>query len=183
MPEQETIKIRVFPPEAKAKLVTHTKKDLFAGALTGQLAGLIMAIVIMFVFAVFLGHNPLYPVQVIGSIVYGEAALFGTSIPAIVAGLIVHQLGPSLAWGLIFGFLASRLEANTVSNALSLGFAIGIVSMVVDVYILVPWAMKALHGVDIWAREVPLTWDWAAHLIFGLSFSLYPAIRNKVSIR
>ncbi|MGZ3688680.1 MAG: hypothetical protein ACXVBW_10285, partial [Bdellovibrionota bacterium] len=60
------------------------------------------------------------------------------------------------------------------------GAAIGVVSMV-DVYLLVPALMNALHGVDIWNREVPMFWDWAAHLVFGLSFGLYPMISEKLS--
>jgi len=40
--------------------------------------------------------------------------------------------------------------------------------------------MNALHGVDIWNREVPLFWDWAAHMVFGLSFGLFPVIQEKL---
>jgi hypothetical protein len=30
-------------------------------------------------------------------------------------------------------------------------------------------------------REVPLFWDWAAHLVFGASFVLYPAVKSKLT--
>lgn len=37
-----------------------------------------------------------------------------------------------------------------------------------------PVVMRALHGHDICAENVPAHWSWAAHLVFGLSFALYP---------
>src|SRR3954465_4393043 len=85
-------------------------KTMVAGIVTGQAAGLIMAVVVMAVFTIFLGHGPLYPVQVIGSTIYGEAALQGYHIPAILAGLVLHQAGPSLFWGAVFGLLAGKIS-------------------------------------------------------------------------
>lgn len=48
-------------------------------------------------------------------------------------------------------------------------------------YLLIPALSRALHGVDIWNREVPPMWDWAAHLIFGASFALYPLVQRKMN--
>ncbi|MCM2279070.1 MAG: hypothetical protein NDJ89_13425 [Oligoflexia bacterium] len=152
---------------------------LRSGIVTGQAAGLIMAVVVMIVFTVFLGKGPLYPVQVIGSALLGESALQGLNFGAILAGLVLHQLGPSLLWGTVFGVLASKFNVDTVAGALKLGVGVGVVSMV-GPYLLIPAVMNTLHGVDLWNREVPLFWDWAAHLVFGLSFGLYPAIGKKV---
>jgi hypothetical protein len=40
--------------------------------------------------------------------------------------------------------------------------------------------MKALHGRDIWAAEVPAFWSWAAHLVFGLSLGLvFTSVRRR----
>src|SRR5262245_53550889 len=80
-------------------------RDLAAGAVTGQVSGLIMAVVVMAVFTVFLGTSPLYPVQVIGSFALGDSALAGFNLKALLAGLVLHQLGPSLFWGLAFGVM------------------------------------------------------------------------------
>ena len=52
-------------------------RPILGGIITGQIAGLIMAVVVMLVFTIFLGKGPLYPVQVIGSTVYGDKALHG----------------------------------------------------------------------------------------------------------
>jgi hypothetical protein len=160
--------------------VRTIERPIFASVITGQLAGLIMAVVVMAVFVLFLGHGPLYPVQVIGSMAFGEPALQGINFAAILAGLLLHQLGPSLLWGLVFGVLASKLSIRDTKDALKLGIVVGLVSMV-GPYALIPALMKTLHGVDIWNREVPMAWDWAAHLVFGLCFALYPAITGKLA--
>jgi hypothetical protein len=158
---------------------TQNSRPLLAGILTGQAAGLIMAVVVMAVFTIFLGKGPLYPVQVIGSAIFGEAALQGTHFGAILAGLVLHQFGPSLLWGVVFGVLAKAFSIHTKNSALALGLGVGVISMV-GPYLLIPVVMNALHGVDIWNREVPLFWDWAAHIVFGLSFGLFPIIQQKL---
>ena len=164
-----------------ARLRTQAQeKSILAGILTGQLAGLIMAVVVMIVFAVFLGKNMLYPVQVIGSMAFGEPALQGMNFSAILAGLLLHQLGPSLLWGFIFGLLAKKFSIQDTASALKMGLVVGVISMV-GPYLLIPTLMNALHGVDIWGREVPMFWDWAAHIVFGASFAIYPLIHGKLT--
>lgn len=170
-----------FHSEPQATQKTK-KSEILSGIVTGQAAGLIMAVVVMAVFTLFLGKGPLYPVQVIGSALLGESALNGLNIVAVLAGLVLHQLGPSLLWGAIFGVAASKLDVRTTGQALGLGIAVGIVSMV-GPYALIPFVMKTMHGVDIWNREVPMLWDWAAHVVFGASFALYPVIRRRVEAR
>lgn len=154
-------------------------QPILAGVVTGQIAGLIMAIVVMTVFALFLGKSPLYPVQVIGSLLFGEAALQGFHFSALIAGLLLHQLGPSLLWGTIYGLLAKRLAPQTPASILAIGIAMGVISMV-GPYILIPSVMHAIQGVDLWNREVPILWDWAAHMVFGISFALYPFVESKL---
>ncbi|MEW6056270.1 MAG: hypothetical protein AB1540_06620 [Bdellovibrionota bacterium] len=158
------------------------ERPIFSGVMTGQIAGLIMAVVVMIVFALFLGKSPLYPVQVIGSALLGESALQGLNLAAILAGLVLHQLGPSLLWGFVFGSIASKFEIRTTARALQFGLALGVVSMT-GPYVLIPAVMNMLHGVDFWNREVPMFWDWAAHIVFGLSFALYPRVQAKLSLR
>ena len=169
--------------EATIKTTTTSaktdEKPLLAGVITGQIAGLIMAVVVMIVFTVFLGKNPLYPVQVIGSVLFGEAALQGIHVGALLAGLVLHQLGPSLLWGGIFGLIAAKIHIQTTQTALVVGLILGIVSMT-GPYLLIPAVMNAMQGVDIWNREVPMFWDWAAHIVFGACFVLYPKIQSKL---
>ena len=93
----------------------------------------------------------------------------------------MHQLGPSLLWGVLFALLADKFDVETKGAALKLGLGIGLISMA-GPYILIPAVMNTLHGVDFWNREVPMFWDWAAHIVFGASFVLYPAVREKLSV-
>jgi hypothetical protein len=160
---------------------TAARRDLVAGALAGQISGLIMAVVVMLVFTLFLGKGPLYPVQVIGSLVFGDAALAGVHVGALAAGLLLHQLGPALAWGLVFGLLVNRLEWRSGARLVGLAVAVGVASQVIDVSLLVPLAMKRLHGHDIWAENVPAFWSWAAHLVFGLGLLTFPWVGRKIS--
>lgn len=157
-----------------------TKKTLIAGIVTGQVAGLIMAVVVMLVFTLFLGKSPLYPVQVIGSALLGESALRGFNFTAVLAGLVLHQAGPSLLWGLLYGFLAQKYPVDNSERALMLGLGVGLISMT-GPYFLIPFIMNTMHGTDFWNREVPILWDWAAHMVFGASFVLYPKIKNKLN--
>jgi hypothetical protein len=160
-------------------LSKSAERPVLAGIVTGQAAGLIMAIVVMAVFAIFLGKSPLYPVQVIGSAIFGEAALQGFHLGALLAGLVLHQLGPSLLWGFLFGVLAKKYSIQSGGQALKIGLVVGLISMV-GPYLLIPFVMNTLHGVDFWNREVPMFWDWAAHLVFGASFVLYPMVLRRV---
>ena len=157
-----------------------SESNILSGILTGQAAGLIMAVVVMIVFFVFLGKSPLFPVQVIGSVLVGENALNGFHLGALLTGLVLHQLGPSLLWGIIFGVVAKKINAQTITQSLALGLAIGVISMV-GPYLLIPFVMKTMQGVDYWNQQVPIMWDWAAHIVFGASFALYPYIQKKVA--
>lgn len=156
-----------------------TKKEVLAGVLSGQLAGLIMAVVVMLVFTIFIGTGPFFPVQVIGSMALGESALHGTNFLAVLVGVLLHQLGPSLLWGVIFGLLSSKLAIKTQKESLFLGLGVSVLSMV-GPYFLIPFLMNALHGADYWNQNVPMFWDWAAHIVFGTSFILYPSILRKL---
>lgn len=157
----------------------NTNKVWLAGLATSVAAALIMAVVVMLVFTVFLGKGPLFPVQVIGSAVFGEPALVGFHPGAFLMGLVLHVV-VGLAWGVVFCLLANFLHIETPTKAALVGIIVAILSMV-DTYVFVPFVMNTLHGVDIWNREVPIFWNWAAHIVFGVSFGLYPALLKKFS--
>lgn len=159
------------------------RRHLFAGVLAGQISGLIMAVVMMLVFTVFLGKGPLYPVQVIGSFIFGDQALQGFHFPAFLAGLLLHQLGPSLFWGVVFGIAAYVLKVNSGGSLVALGVVVGLLSQVIDVNLIMPVAMSSLHGHDIWAEQVPAFWSWAAHLVFGLGLLVYPRVLRRLTDR
>lgn len=152
---------------------------MLSGIISGQIAGLIMAVVVMLVFTI-LGKGPFFPVQVIGSMALGESALQGTNFLAILVGVLLHQLGPSLLWGIVFGFVAAKFQIKDSKESLLMGLAVGVISMV-GPYLLIPTLMNFFHGADYWNQNVPMFWDWAAHIVFGASFVVYPAIRKRVN--
>ena len=163
------------PSEARA-----VSEDVVPSIVAGQIAGLVMAVVVMLVFTVFLGKGPLHPVQVIGSLIFGEPALHGLHVGALIAGLLLHQGGPALFWSLVFGWAvhASRIEGG--ARLVGLGLGIGLLSQLVDVNLILPPVMRALHGRDLWAAEVPAFWSWAAHAVYGLALALaYPPVRRR----
>jgi hypothetical protein len=161
---------------------TPLSRDLAAGALSGEIAGLIMAVAMMLVFALFLGKSLLYPVQVIGATVYGDAALVGTHGGAVLLGLLLHQLGPSLFWGLVFGALVHWLEIRNGTRLIVLGAAVGLLAQIIDVNFLVPAVFRAAHGHNIWAEQVPNTWSLIAHLVYGVSLGVFPWVYNRLHI-
>ncbi len=167
------------PSEAQTK--SAFRHHVTAGILAGQISGLIMAVVMMLVFTVFLGKGPLYPVQVIGSFVVGDEALQGFHIPALLAGLLLHQLGPALFWGVALGVITYFVKTKSGAPLAVLGIFLGLLSQVIDVNIIMPIAMNALHGHNIWAEQVPTFWSWAAHLVFGLGLLVYPRVLKRLA--
>lgn len=159
----------------------HAGRNFVAVLLTSQVAALIMAVVVMAVFTLFLGKGPLFPVQVIGSTFVGEPALHGFNLAALLTGLVLHQ-GVGLAWGVVFGVAAYVLKVDTVKASMLLGVAVAVVSMV-DSYVIVPAVMNALQGVDYWNQNVPMFWNWAAHIVLGLGFGFFPVIADKLAKR
>ena len=153
-------------------------RSVAAGVIAGQIAGLAMAAFMMAVFTVFLGKTPFYPVQVIGSLVFGDAALNGFNLPALFAGLILHQLGPSVFWGCAFGLVSNALGSPRGSLLVGLALGTGVLSQIVDVNIVLPFAFRVLHGHDIWAEQVPAFWSWASHVVFGLGLTTFPIVSD-----
>src|SRR5204862_8194162 len=97
------------------------RDDFTAAIIAGQISGLIMAVVVMLVFTLFLGKGPLYPVQVIGSVIFGDAALIGFHLPAFMTGLVLHQAGPALFWAIAFGLIVSKLEIRDGLGLIAIG--------------------------------------------------------------
>ncbi len=94
----------------------------------------------------------------------------------------MHQTA-ALVWSLVFALAAARTGARTPAAAAGLGLAVGVASQLVDVNLMMPPVMRALHGHDLWAENVPAHWSWAAHVVFGLVFALYPRVGAWLSAR
>lgn len=168
----------------EAGLVPTTGVRLASSLLGGQLAGLVMAAFLAIVFAA-LGKDVLYPFQLIATFLFGHDALVNRTSGVILSGFLFHQLVPCLAWSLVFFgallFVRRRLDLNSL---LMLGFLIGLVSQIVDVYLITPVAQRIMAGENLWLRNVPQLWDWISHALFGLALGFfYWAVRNLIEKR
>lgn len=140
-----------------------------AAALAGQLGGVAFAVLLMIASALA-RHSPLWPLQVMGALFLGPAALERLTAGGVVLGLLASQLGPALFWALVFGALAASARVRLgLNDAMMLGFFLGGVAELVDVAGLMPPFQHWLHGADLWAGNIPRLWHWLAHAAYGLT--------------
>lgn len=138
-----------------------------------------MAVAWMGLFATFLDKSPFYPLEAIARCVESHGPLART----IVLGAFVHQYGPSLFWGLMFGLMVWAFRPRRGRGLLLLGLLVGVLAQVVDVDVALPALSQGglrvdglgeLHLHDVWAERVPSLVSWIGHLVFGVALSLYP---------
>lgn len=154
------------------------KRSVVKSLVTGQIAGLVSAVVLMLLFALN-GVNPLYPLQVIGSLVLGQTYLQDINAAAVIMGLVVHQGVFAVILGLVFGAVASSTPVTTYMKAASIGLGLGVVAMILPT-LLFPAFTVPVHGADIWNSEIPMALSWITFLVFGVSFGVYPWVAQKI---
>jgi hypothetical protein len=158
-------------------------RDFVAALATGQLAGLAMLFVMTAV-AVLDGHGVLYPLRAIGSM--GWPTLQAGAGPVLL-GLLVHQLGFTLLWSLVFAGLvrwADRKNPFAVTafgfsdhyGAALLGLLVGLGSNLVDVIALLPAFAKD----EPWTNLFLGVRSWVYHLVFGLVLGGWPIVRRWI---
>src|SRR5262249_2232568 len=76
----------------------HLLHAFFSGVVAGQLAALGMTIFLALVFSISLGTEAYYPIQALGALFYGDAALNGFHAGAFAAGIAFNQLTLGLLW-------------------------------------------------------------------------------------
>ncbi len=158
----------------KYNVYARVFRFVLAGAVTSEIGGLLMASFMMLVFILFKNQNGLYFFQVIGSIVFGQEALVGSHIGAVVLGVLLH-FGPlCLTWGIFYGIIAARFKVISFPSCLAMGILFGILSMIIDSYFVAPPVLHSLYGSDIWNQNITKFSDWVAHIIFGASFGFFP---------
>jgi hypothetical protein len=158
-------------------------RELIAGVQAGQVAGLAMAATLMAVFSAFLGKSPFYPLQIIAGSVLGEDAIGRLDARTLVVGVFVHQLGPALLWGIVFGVVVWLTKPRRSVTLMELGLFVGVLSQIIDVHLLLPLLSGGfsdhfprfgpLLRANLWTH-VPIAASWLAHLVFGVALSLYP---------
>ncbi|MFZ5481064.1 MAG: hypothetical protein ACOZNI_30155 [Myxococcota bacterium] len=163
------------PPEvgfdAPPLRLTQLQRDLVAAVVTGQFAGLVMLAAMMVGHGLFLSGDPLLPLRAIGSIAYGEAALRGDAA-ALTVGFLVHMLGPTLFWSLVFGVLVRATNLRDGVGVAALGPLVGMASQLVDVDLLLPPLARDVS----WTSEFLGIKSWFWHLVFGLALTTFPRV-------
>jgi hypothetical protein len=158
-------------------------RELECGFVAGQVAGLAMAAVLMGLFAAFLGESPFRPLNLIAQSCSGGAATRLSGPASAMLGLLIHQLGPSLFWGVAFGLLVWVYRPRRGGALLMLGILVGALAEVIDVDVILPALARThatvlgtipLHVTDPWSEGVPVLVSWIAHLAFGVGLSLHP---------
>lgn len=160
---------------------SRTRARVLSSLIAGQLAGLVMLLLLMVVDGAVLHRSPVHPLQLIGALLLGARHLSPPDGAALVVGILFHQLVPVLFWSLVYGgLLAISRHQLTANEVLLLGFFIGGVSEIVDSYLVMPHFQRAVNGYDLWARNVPQSLDWASHIVFGLAMGgFYLWVRRR----
>lgn len=158
-------------------------RELIAGVQAGQVAGFAMVATLMVIFSVLLNKSVFDPLQIIAASVLGEGAIERLDARTLVVGILVHQLGPALLWGLIFGVVVWLFNPRHSLALMTWGLVVGAIAQIVDAHGLLPLLSGAfsdrfslslpLPHENFWAR-VPMAASWLAHLVYGLALSLYP---------
>jgi hypothetical protein len=182
VPEDE-----IFDPadeifDAKARRPAFGR-ELIAGVRAGQVAGLVMAVALMTIFRVFLQKSLFYPLQIIAAFVLGENVIGRLDARTLVVGVLVHQLGPALLWGVVFGVVVWLFKPRRSMTLMALGLFVGALAQLIDVNLLLPllsgvWSdhfplLVSLQRANLWIH-VPIAASWLGHLVFGFALSLYP---------
>jgi hypothetical protein len=158
-------------------------RDIQNGALAGIVAGLAMAVCLMALFAAFLGKSIFYPVGIVAESALAGSDVIRSTLGALIAGIFVHELGPSMVWGIVFGVVVWVARPRRGASLLLLGLLLGATAQIVDVDLVLPalstslqspLASVALHPHDTWTTDVPVVVSWIAHLAYGTALSIYP---------
>lgn len=156
-------------------------REVAAGAVAGQVAGLAMVVVMMALFSAFLRESPFSPVEAIGAAVLGEHVGGTLEVRTLIVGVLVHQLGPALFWGVFFGAIVWLVKPRHGMALMLLGVLVGALAQVVDLYLVLPALSELPPALGdlaaagaVWTAHVPPAVSWIGHLMFGAALSLYP---------
>ncbi|MDB4971036.1 MAG: hypothetical protein JWN44_6725 [Myxococcales bacterium] len=149
---------------------------LLSSFLAAMVGGAVMAVVMIVAFTVFQRTDLLFALRPIGAYLFGDAILLGPT-PMMYVGAVAFHFGICALWGFLFAIAASvlRVERST-GGAVLLGVIIGLASQIIDINLVTPPLLFGLWGHDIWTEMVPPLYSWLAHVAFGLSFAVAPAL-------
>lgn len=153
--------------------------SFLAALVTGELAAFVTAAAYISIF-VSMGQDAFFPLRVIGSAVFGDAALQRLNGTAAFTGFILHFTVATLPWVFAFYYAAKLTRARRLLHFLVIGIAITVVSELLDAYFVVPVLMRALHGHDIYGEHITKPISWMGHIIFGMGFAFAPYVERAL---
>lgn len=165
---------------------SHTRNDtslegvsFLAALVTGELAALVMVVAYISIF-VAMGHDAFFPLRVIGSAVFGDAALQRLNGTAAFTGFVLHFTVATLPWVFVFYYAVKLARVRQLLHFMLLGVAITVTSELLDAYVVVPALMRALHGHDIYGEHITKPISWMGHIIFGMGFTFAPYVERAL---
>lgn len=159
-------------------MATHTMAkstaDILPGAVTGMLAGVLMAMYAM-VHGAMVGIGFWTPVTLIAASLMGLNALV-SGVSATALGIVMH-MAVSAGFGILFVFLLPRNTGAGAALAAGVGFAVGVWALMTFVALpLVNPVMSARVAL------MPMSW-FINHLFFGAGLGLAPFFLRMSSPR
>lgn len=133
------------------------------GIWSGIVAGLALAMFMMFVVAPVLGKPVMAPVNMIGAAFLGKAVLMHPNMGSILLGMMVHLIDSAIL-GIIFAYIMRGIKGGR-GAAVIYGVIYGLLVWLIMAYEVLP----VLHSP---MAKVTGTWFFWAHLIFGIVLGL-----------
>lgn len=156
-------------------MANAARRGLKQGFWFGIAAGIIFGIMEM-IGAALMGDPLLMPLRMFASVVLGQAALSTTPLStAVIVGTIAHLVLSGI-FGFVFGFIASRLSADTrrswgaqVAIGLLFGAALWLVNFQIIARALYPWFLNTPQLLQVLMHA----------LFFGLPLALFYASAER----
>lgn len=130
----------------------------YGGAISGIIAGLVMAVVLM-IHSQFIGNGFFTPVLAIAGTFFGVSALAG-GFGTVLTGLILHVI-VSAVLGIIFAMIVNPETSS--GYAFFGGLVFGIAVWAVMTYLVLPWANPVMRSEVLMH---PGMWAFC-HLVYG----------------
>jgi|GEM_PF-1859446 len=136
----------------------RSRATIMAGAGSGIVSGLVMALVAMLVSA-SAGHGFWFPPKLISGVLIGVNSIIGGP-GSVMLGLIIH-LAVSAFFGIVFGAVFGRVRDSRIAFTRGLVFGIGVYLFMN--FLILPWANPTMNA----RVDLQPGWWFFEHLVYG----------------
>lgn len=157
--------------------------SLTASVIASMSGAALSALVMVVAFMRFEGRPFFYPLQLVGTFLFGDLALSAPRWEIYPTAAAFH-FGICAVWGIVYAFCATMLCVDkSIWGSLALGLVVGMAAKLVDVDLVAPSVMTRLWGHNLWAESVPPVFSWLGHIVFGVSLGVFPFVFRRLWIR